>query len=122
MRVVLTYGGQWFRDGATVVDLRRMVVARDGHTACFKRQGRAFIGHQSVQFKLVLYVLSAFPRSVETSRLIDLVWGCDVDGGPENAEVVVRTLLHRANRVLLAVGLRIHVPLYGRGYAVEVLP
>lgn len=39
----------------------------------------------SLELAVLQTLIDAYPRYVQRGRLIDAVWGDDIDGGPENA-------------------------------------
>jgi DNA-binding response OmpR family regulator len=58
---------------------------------------------------------SANGRIFTHDQIFDLMWGTDIDGGPDNPISVARVQIHYLNRKLTAEGFRIE-GVWGQGY------
>lgn len=66
-------------------------------------------------------LIAAWPRDVTMARLIDLLYGDDPDGGPDDPGRVVRVQVHRMKAWMQSYGWTIRNR-YGFGYRLERLP
>jgi hypothetical protein len=123
MRVVVVAGGQWFREGAVVIDVKHGVIARNGHSVVFPRRRNPKAGVSNA-FRYVSYIVAAFPRTVSNAAVAELLWGDDPDGGPEGVGSIIGKWRFDANKAFAPLGLRF-IGTYqagGGGRVCEVLP
>lgn len=70
----------------------------------------------SPQLRIIVRTLAAaYPRPVETSYLIEALYADDPNGGPDNPEGVVRTLVSRLRALLPNYGWNIPINRAGHG-------
>lgn len=81
---------------------------RSGERAA--RNGAVVIAERNVMRTLML-ICAAQGQPITTRDLVELFYGPDEDGGPDNAEVKMRGLIMMAKRVATALGLAV----YSRG-------
>jgi len=107
-----------------VIDVARHVIARGNVDIEFLRR-RGERGPFTHSFAIAFYCLAAWPRPVAVEDLIYLLYGDDPEGGPEAPAASIAGLVHRLNRALRVLGVRLRArrpPASGYQAVIGALP
>lgn len=80
----------------------------------------ATAGLSLYEHRVLAAIWDAKGMPVRADRIIDAVWYDDIDGGPEDAGLQVRVLVHRLRRKLVGTGVRIGLGGQHRAYSIEL--
>jgi len=81
----------------------------------------AMAGLSLYEHRVLAAIWGAAGQPVRADRIIDAVWYDDIDGGPDDAPLQVRVLVHRLRRKLVGTGVRIGLGGQHRAYNIELV-
>lgn len=111
--VILATSQRVAKPGAIIVNIKHQIINR-GHVSLPLSSGAMSVHANRgkyTSFRAALFLLGAANRYMKAEELADLVYGDDINGGPDWDISAVRGTITRLNRLLPVIGLRIG--LYG---------